>query len=170
MRIEGMLTWAFEFENQPYFEGFRTLATNGIDKPVLNFFRMAGLMRGQRVAVDTASGPVDALAVRSERELSILLWNFNADDVAGPDAPVHVIVAGVPGRVLLRHYRIDGSHSNAYAAWQRMGSPTQPAPEQYAALEAAGRLEELDAPRWYGKADFAFPLPRQGVSLLQLSW
>jgi len=34
----------FEFEGQPYFEGFRTLATNGVDKPVLNFFRMAGLM------------------------------------------------------------------------------------------------------------------------------
>src|SRR5947209_17485315 len=41
--MEGMLTWAFEFEDQPYFDGFRTLATNGIDKPVLNFFRMAAL-------------------------------------------------------------------------------------------------------------------------------
>ena len=40
--IEGMLTWAFEFEGQPYFDGFRTLATNGIDKPVLNVFRMFG--------------------------------------------------------------------------------------------------------------------------------
>lgn len=29
--IEGMLTWAFEFEDQPYFDGFRTLASNGID-------------------------------------------------------------------------------------------------------------------------------------------
>jgi hypothetical protein len=79
--IEGMLTWAFEFEDQPYFDGFRTLATNGIDKPVLNVFRMAGLMRGNRVktesngraALDTilAEGvrgipDVDALAVRSD--------------------------------------------------------------------------------------------------------
>ena len=37
-----MLTWAFEFEGQPYFDGFRTLATNGIDKPVLNLFPHAG--------------------------------------------------------------------------------------------------------------------------------
>lgn len=43
--LQGILTWAFEFENQPYFEGFRSLAINGIDKPVLNFFRMAGLMQ-----------------------------------------------------------------------------------------------------------------------------
>src|SRR5258708_29043850 len=38
--MAGMLTWAFEFEGQPYFDGFRTVATNGIDKPVLNVFRM----------------------------------------------------------------------------------------------------------------------------------
>ena len=52
--IAGMLTWAFEFEDQPYFDGFRTLATNGIDKPVLNLFRMAGLMRGDRVKVESS--------------------------------------------------------------------------------------------------------------------
>jgi hypothetical protein len=27
----GSITWAFEFEDQPYFDGFRSLATNGID-------------------------------------------------------------------------------------------------------------------------------------------
>jgi len=52
--IAGMVTWAFEFEDAPYFEGYRTLATNGIDKPVLNVFRMAGLMRGNRVAAESS--------------------------------------------------------------------------------------------------------------------
>ena len=49
VNLEGILTWAFEFEDQPYFDGFRTLATNGVDKPVLNFFRMAGMLRGDRI-------------------------------------------------------------------------------------------------------------------------
>ena len=44
----GSLTWAFEFEGQPYFDGFRTLATNGVDKPVLNVFRMFSQMQGKR--------------------------------------------------------------------------------------------------------------------------
>ena len=52
--MAGMLTWAFEFEDQPYFDGFRTLATNGIDKPVLNVFRMAGLMHGNRVKMESS--------------------------------------------------------------------------------------------------------------------
>ncbi|MEO8078026.1 MAG: beta-xylosidase, partial [Acidobacteriota bacterium] len=36
VNLRGSVTWAFEFEGQPYFAGFRDLATNGIDKPVLN--------------------------------------------------------------------------------------------------------------------------------------
>ena len=43
----GAVSWAFEFENQPWFYGFRDLATNGVDKPVLNVFRMFGMMTGQ---------------------------------------------------------------------------------------------------------------------------
>src|SRR5439155_9255444 len=46
VNLEGALTWAFEFENQPYFAGFRVLASNGIDLPVLNVFRMFGRMSG----------------------------------------------------------------------------------------------------------------------------
>ena len=189
--IAGMLTWAFEFENQPYFEGFRTLATNGIDKPVLNLFRMAGLMRGNRVTAESSGrvplaaiqadgvrGPadVDALAVRADRELSVLVWNYHDDDVPGPEANVQIQIAGLPGaakRVLLRHYRIDDTHSNAWTAWKNMGSPQQPTPEQYAALEAAGQLQELESPRWIdagAQTQIGVRLPRQGVSLLQLSW
>jgi len=39
VNFEGALTWAFEFEDQPYFAGFRALATNGLDPPVLNLTR-----------------------------------------------------------------------------------------------------------------------------------
>ena len=34
---------------QPYFAGFRSLASNGIDKPVLNVFRMFSRMNGRRL-------------------------------------------------------------------------------------------------------------------------
>ena len=190
--IEGLLTWAFEFEGQPYFDGFRTLATNGIDKPVLNIFRMAGLMHGELVKTVSSGAlgvdailqngvrekpDVDAISSRAEREISVMAWNYHDDDVAGPDAPVRLTVAGIPpaaSRVLLRHFRIDRDHSNAYTVWQQMGSPQNPTPAQYARLEAAGRLEMLDSPQWVspqnGIVELAFPLPRQAVSLVQVSW
>jgi xylan 1,4-beta-xylosidase len=190
--IEGMLTWAFEFEDQPYFDGFRTLATNGIDKPVLNLFRMAGLMRGARVQAESNSRTpldtmladgvrgrpdIDALAVRSEREISILTWNYHDDDVPAAEAKVRLEIAGIPGtavRAMVRHYRIDETHSNSWTVWKAMGSPQHPTPEQYARLEAAGQLQLAESPRWVdlrgGAAKLEFTLPRQGVSLMELSW
>jgi len=190
--IEGMLSWAFEFEDQPYFDGFRTLATNGVDKPVLNFFRMAGLMHGDRVKVESSgrvpldevlkegvrdNPDVDGLAVRSEHEISVMVWNYHDDDVPGPEANIELNINGVPDaarHVLLRHYRIDQTHSNAYTLWKSMGSPQNPTQEQYAALEAAGQLQELDSPRWIeikgGNIGLNFKLPRHAVSLVQLSW
>ena len=55
VNFEGAVTWAFEFEDQPYFAGFRVLSTNGIALPVLNVFRMFGMMGGQRVAVESSA-------------------------------------------------------------------------------------------------------------------
>jgi xylan 1,4-beta-xylosidase len=190
--IEGMLTWAFEFEDQPWFDGFRTLATNGVDKPVLNLFRMAGLMRGNRVQSESSATvsiddilsngvrerpDVDALATRSERETSVLVWNYHDDDVPAPAANVRLSIGGIPAaarRVLVEHYRIDQNHSNAYTIWKSMGSPQNPTAAQYASLERAGQLELLESPRWIenrnGSVDLTFVLPRQGVSLARLSW
>jgi xylan 1,4-beta-xylosidase len=190
--LEGVVTWAFEFEDQPYFDGFRTLATNGIDKPVLNVFRMFGLMAGERLPVESTqavpldsilesgvSGPPDlnAIATGEPRKLSVLLWNYHDEDVPSPDAMVSLVIEGVPRaarRVLVHHYRIDEQHSNAYTVWKGMGSPQNPTPEQYARLEAAGRLEQLGPPQRVspkaGTLELNFPLPRQGTSLVQLSW
>jgi xylan 1,4-beta-xylosidase len=74
----------------------------------------------------------------------------------------------------VHHYRIDRDHSNAFAAWQRMGSPQRPTPEEYAHLESAGQLESIESPRWVpsasGKVELGFALPRQAVSLVQLTW
>src|SRR5256712_8983580 len=53
VNVEGALTWAFEFEDQPYFAGFRSLASNGIDKPVLNVIRMFAKIRGPRLTHDS---------------------------------------------------------------------------------------------------------------------
>jgi xylan 1,4-beta-xylosidase len=192
VNLISMLTWAFEFEDHEYFEGFRTLATNGIDKPVLNVFRMAGLMSGDRVATTSTSQvpldqilkngvsqtpDIDAFATKAAHEAAVMLWNYHDDDVAAEGATVQVTIAGIPGnihRVQLHHYRIDQNHSNAYAVWRAMGSPQNPILEQYSQLKAAGQLQLLESPRWLdvkdGKVNISTDLPRQATSLLQLQW
>ena len=189
--IQGMLTWAFEFEDKKYFEGFRTLSTNGIDKPILNLFRMAALMRGERVSLTsngasgldqilqsgvTGSPDIDGLATRSDHEVAVMVWNYHDDDAPAPQAPVRLSVAGLPARgsVLVQHYRIDDQHSNSYTRWQTMGLPQKPTAEQYAALEAAGQLQLLQSPEWMpvrdGALQLSFALPRQSVSLVTFRW
>jgi xylan 1,4-beta-xylosidase len=61
----GAVTWAFEFEDQPPFAGFRELATNGVDKPVLNAFRMLGLLGNQRLNVTSSAALPSDEVVRS---------------------------------------------------------------------------------------------------------
>ncbi|HEY4048797.1 MAG TPA: beta-xylosidase [Acidobacteriaceae bacterium] len=192
INLIGMQTWAFEFEGKQYFEGYRTLATNGVDKPVLNFFRMAGLMRGTRVATESTGAvpldsimksgvrqqpDVDALAASAPGQASVMVWNYHDDDLAAPGATVSVSVKGIAPtvhRVLLQHYRIDDHHSNAYAVWKAMGSPENPTPEQYAKLQSAGQLQLLSSPQWitpdHGELKFDLQLPRQAISLLRVTW
>jgi len=190
--LEGIVTWAFEFEDQPYFDGFRTLATNGIDKPVLNFFRMAGLMTGHLLNTESsaaissstiasngvaASSTIDALATRSDRSITVLIWHYQDEDVPGPEATISLVISGLQSdvtRVQTRHYRIDQEHSNAYALWKQIGSPQNPTPEQHRELERAGQLQLLGSPRWIGtsrgEVELRFSLPLQALSLVQLSW
>ena len=188
VHLEGALTWAFEFEDEPYFAGFRQLATNGIDMPVLNTFRMFSKMSGHRLPVTIPSHSaveevrrkgvrdtpdVFALAARDGDRVTVLVWHYHDDDVPGPDAAVTLSMNGLPmqdGLVNVTQYRIDHEHSNAYTAWLKQGSPQNPSDKQYADLEKASRLAEVksqDAVRVEtGEATISITLPRQGVALL----
>ena len=192
VNLISMLSWSFEFEDKDYFEGFRSLATNGVDKPVLNIFRMFGLMTGDRVRTESTGAvsldalvstgvrqqsDIDAFATASGHEAAVLLWNYQ--DVDSPTAPVSVeiTISGIPDgvrHVSLEHYRIDDTHSNAYTVWKKMGSPQTPSAEQYAELQAAGHLQLLTSPVWLdvrdGKVTLPTELPHLAISLLRLSW
>lgn len=192
VNLVGALTWAFEFEDQPYFAGFRALATNGIDLPVLNVFRMFAQMSGQRLATEssaevplariTSAGvreqpDVAALASLDTTKLAVMVWHYHDDDVAGPDAAVTLSLAGLPAAASaarLTHYRIDETHGNASGAWKRMGSPIAPNDRQYQALLDASKLGTIDPSGSMrvanGQRVVSFLLPRQGVSLLVLDW
>jgi xylan 1,4-beta-xylosidase len=188
----GAVTWAFEFESQPYFEGFRELATNGIDKPVLNAFRMFGLLGGDRVEASSAAAlpfeevvrsgvrgrpDINVIAARKEHEVEILMWNYHDDDLPAAPAAIDLAIGGMPAKArrgLMEHFRVDSNHSNAFAAWKEMGSPQSPTTSQYEQLERAGQLQLLDSPAWVpidqGATRLQLTLPRQGISLVRIAW
>jgi xylan 1,4-beta-xylosidase len=170
------------------------LATNGVNLPVMNVFRMFSKMSGDRLAVtSTREVPLDAIlkdGVRGEpdvaalaaldkaaKKLTVMVWHYHDDDIAGPDAVISLALAGLPEEAKeakVRRHLIDKTHSNAYTLWQQMGSPADPTPEQYGKLESAGRLAEAEAPKLArgpdGKTSVSFALPRQAVTLLTVEW
>ena len=192
VNLEGALTWAFEFEDQPPFAGFRQLAGDGIDLPVLNVFRMFAKMSGERVAVESSAGlnaqtilrsgvrgqpDVSALASLDKNKLAVLVWHYHDDDVPGLNASVDLSVDNLPlanGSAKLTEYRIDADHGNSYERWLKMGSPLPLSTKQYSKLEKAGQLAELKPPDNVrvknGKLDLQFSLPRQAVSLFVIEW
>jgi xylan 1,4-beta-xylosidase len=193
INLEGAVTWAFTFEDQPWFAGFRQVASNGVPMAVFNVFRMYSMMGTERLnAVSSGEVPladiiakgvrgapdVGVLASRAPNKLTVMVWHYHDDDVAGPDAAVSLALAGLPANIAnakLTHHRIDQQHSNAYAEWLRLGSPVAPDPKQYAAIEQASALATLaDSPASVavanGKATLDFTLPRQAVSLLVVEW
>lgn len=192
INFRGAVTWAFQFEDQPPFAGFRELATNGIDKAVLNAFRMLGLLGKERVTVSSSGAlpaegvvrsgvrqdpDINAIATRREKEIEVLVWNYHDDDVPFPAATIDLRIAGLPSNAdhcIVEHFRTDSDHSNAFGVWKAMGSPQSLSPEDSARLQRAGQLQLLESPQWIstdkGALQLRFTLPRQGVSLLRIAW
>jgi xylan 1,4-beta-xylosidase len=191
VNLMGAVSWSFEFENQPWFYGFRDLATNGVDKPVLNVFRMFGMMKGKRVQVkgnrmytlqtiadSSVRGmhtDIGALASKDKRTAAVMLWNYHDDDIQNAGGVVNIQINGLPAKaVAITQYLIDQEHSNSYELWKKMGSPQTPNEAQIQELEKAGQLQIAGKPEKKDVTDgglqTAIILPRQGVCLLKLDW
>jgi xylan 1,4-beta-xylosidase len=190
VNLDAALTWAFTFEDQPLFAGFRQIATGGIDLPVLNVFRLFSQMSGQQLTVQSDAAisldqiksagvrekpDISAIAALDKNKLTILAWHYHDDDVAGPLANVSLKATGLPpiANAKLTRYLVDANHNNAFTAWKKIGSPPQPTPEQYAQLQESGALTPLGPPSPLGVVEdfnYDFFLPRQGVALIVLTW
>jgi xylan 1,4-beta-xylosidase len=191
VNLGGLLTWAFTFPGTPYFAGYRTLATNGINLPVMGAFKLLGRLDGTRMPLASSGArplddiltngvmgepDVDGIATLNGPEVQVLVWNYHDDIVTVPATPVHLEVKlpatfGAIARV--SHLRLDESHGDAYTVWVSQGMPASPSVAQLAALQAAMDPSLLVPDRTVavppdGSVGVDFALPRFGVSLLTL--
>jgi xylan 1,4-beta-xylosidase len=191
INFKGAVTWAFEFEDQPWFNGYRDLATNGIDKPVLNVFRMFGKMSGDRVEVKTDT-PYDFITVRDQsirREVrdinalaaadhgkaTIMIWNYHDLNQVTPAEAVLLEIISIPATtVQVTEFRIDQHNSNSFTLWKAMGSPQNVSPENYRKLEEASKLKTLNATKSMkvknGNLTLETQVEGQAVSLFLIEW
>lgn len=192
VKLEGAITWAFTFPGQAIFAGLRSFTTHDIDLPLLNAFRIFGQLKGERLAVESTGAlnlddvlqssirtksDVNAIAALGRHRVNVLVWSYHDDSNQSSPAEIHLRVEGLPqgvSQVVLEDWQVDHDHSNAFTAWQSMGSPPNPSVVQYQHLKAAGELQMLEAPRSVavkGAAiEITFTEPAQGVSLLGFTW
>ena len=191
VKLEGALTWAFTFVGQPWFAGYRQLATNGVDLPVLNVFRLfARLGASQIEATSTAEVPltemlsegvrsapdVGVLATSSEEDgrMDILLWHYRDDDVRGPAAEVHLNLIGLTSgqELQARTWRVDRQSGDAFTVWRVMGAPASPTDDQVNRLVRASHMDVKSLPvasQTDGRGiSLDTRLPLQGVQLIEL--
>jgi len=184
VNLEGALSWSYTFVGQPWFAGYRQLATNGVDLAVLNVFRLFAKLGEQQIAASSdgevaldsiiangvrATPDVGVLATRTPAgKLSILLWHYHDDDVAGPEAELHLSLAGLSRTIgKARLWRVDHDHGNAFAVWQKLGSPQAPTASQIGQLVAAAKIHAVVVRLRRNEVDVR--LPRQGVALLEIN-
>ncbi len=191
VKLGGLVTWAFTFPGTPYFAGYRALATNGINLPVLSAFQLLGRLAGTRMPVDSsgalalddilASGvrgqaDVDGLATLDGATVQVLVWNYHDDLIDVPATPVHLTVrvpASFGANVRVSDLRVDTAHGDAYTTWVSQGMPATPTATQIAALQAAmvpsPAAADVSVPVGSdGSVSVDFDLPRFGVSLVTI--
>lgn len=188
-----LLSWAFLFVGERCFEGTRTFSTQGIDKAILNLFRMYAKTGDREVSFisSEAKKPLDYddqwgravspdvsgfASLSGNRELSILIYHHHDDWDLERTATINLSIENLPfdaTTATLRHYRIDNDHSNAYAEWLKQDQPRYPTDGQYDSIKVRDGLELLEPP---SNVDFShkslkksFIMPCHSVSLLVFS-
>ena len=178
------------FVGERCFEGTRAFTTQGIDKAILNLYRMYAEMGHQEVYFESSAEKnpltytdlnvldedpdISGFATVSNRErLAVLIYNHHDDwDMAEP-FDITVVIENIAydnQELALKHYRIDQNHSNAYAEWINQGKPMYPEESLRQAIKLREGLELLEPERkcapTEGRIQLQFTLPVHGISLL----
>lgn len=189
--LQGAVSWAFTFHDQPWFNGLRALTTNEVALPVFNAFKLFGRLGRMRVeSSSTGMRSTAEIIARSVREapdlgvvstktddgiLRILLWNYH--DVAdGFDqrTPVSLTINGLAADHDLSAATltvIDESHANAFTAWRGLGEPPAPTAGQIAVLHAAAELKPValkPITRSSHSVEYDLHLLGQSVALIEI--
>jgi xylan 1,4-beta-xylosidase len=164
--------------------GFGLLAVGNLRKPRWwGLWMMEQLLPDRLVTSVTGDGAGDMVQAIGSRDdagrIAILAWNGTVDVTKAGGAELlrrsaTLLLRGLePGRYRLLHRRLDETHSNLVAAWAAIGAGADwPDDDQWQALSAGNRLEELEPERIMdassGRIELAFELPMPSISLVQL--
>jgi xylan 1,4-beta-xylosidase len=150
-----------------------------IRKPVFNIFPLLAKLGDERYVFKTEDGEFGqkygVLATKAgDTGYAFMVWNFEDGLVEDVNArTIRLNIKNLEPGVLYDalHFRIDDSHSNAYAVWCGLDKPYPLTAEQISAIREHEGLELFEPPaavRGSAELMVEFVLPMHGVSLYKL--
>ncbi|MGH8216437.1 MAG: GH39 family glycosyl hydrolase, partial [Rhodanobacteraceae bacterium] len=180
-KISMMSYWTFSdvFEEQgivrtPFYGGFGIIAEDRIDKPAFNAFAMLHKLGDERLPLASDS----ALATRNaDGSLVLALWNYAPPVGDGatytPGAPhgspkhFEVTFQHLAAPATATVWRLDTTHGNVIATFDKMGRPAFPSRTQIGQLRAAGKLADAKQVDVHDDR-LAFDVPPQGLVVVEV--
>src|SRR5579864_501314 len=166
--VNEMSYWTFSdvFEEQgvvkqPFYGGYGLIAEDGIPKPAFNAFQLLHWLGDERLSVSSN----DVLATRrQDGSLVIAAWNLT-----GPGAPGAAKTIQLQFKDIqidkVRITRVDKDHGDVHPAYQAMGSPRYPTPDQIVKLRAASRIPPGEVQAVQGSS-LEIKIPGEGLVLI----
>ena len=147
-RCDGLATdmayWTFTdnfFEEggvfpRPFYNGFGLIATGSIPKAPFNAFKLLHLLGDERLPIDSENA---LLTRRQDGSIVLAVWNYVPPKQTGTALSFDISLNGGTGGLACVHV-VDATHGNPLNAWDTMGRPDFPTPEQQKQLRRAAQL------------------------------
>jgi xylan 1,4-beta-xylosidase len=169
--VDVMSYWTFSdvFEEQgvvkqPFYGGFGLIAAGGIPKPSYNAFKLLHRLGDERISVDSNSVLVTR---RKDGSLVVAAWNLVPPDQTGPPKTIHLRFEHLAGSRRAYISRVDRDHGDIHPAYEKMGQPSYPTPEQLKALQQAAQLPPAEI-RELTKGELTLDLAPDGLVVIEV--
>ncbi|MEW9625400.1 GH39 family glycosyl hydrolase [Rhodanobacter geophilus] len=180
-KVDMMSYWSFSdvFEEggvvrTPFYGGFGLIAEDRIPKPAYNAFAMLHKLGDMRLPSSSDSALVTR---RADGTLVLALWNYAppVGDTASytigkPKGEVRhfeVELSSLPANAGAKVWRLDETHGNVIATFDRMGRPAFPSREQIRQLRAAGQMSAPEQVALHG-GRLSLDIPPQGLAVIEV--
>jgi xylan 1,4-beta-xylosidase len=148
---------------QPFYGGYGLMAEGGIPKPAFNAFKLLHRLGTRRVETESSSALVTR---RDDGSWVLVLWNLEQPEDHGTAKEIAITFTG--GRLRRATIsRLDAAHGSALPAYEAMGRPVSPTPEQVRVLRHAAALGPVETRSLEG-GRLVLTVPPHGLALLEI--
>lgn len=172
--VATMSYWTFSdvFEEQgvvkrPFYGGYGLIAAGHIPKAAFNVFALLHKLGTERIPLDSDCALVTR---RADRTLAIAVWNYAAPGEAGAPREITLALQGLGDCRHVRISRVDREHGSSLTAWEAMGRPDFPSPDQQVKLRAAAQMAapEVRTLDSGSSASLTLTIPAHGLALVEV--